>query len=73
MVWTADLDREKGSLAHMFRNAKRDSTTVVASNVPFADPFRCGAMTRRLVIYQCQTPSTTSEVLDLQVLVDRGL
>jgi hypothetical protein len=33
MAWTADLDREKGSLAHMFRNAKRDSTTVVAQQV----------------------------------------
>jgi hypothetical protein len=43
MVWTADLDREKGSLAHMFRNAKRDSTTGSGFERPLRRPvpLRC--------------------------------
>jgi len=49
-VWTADLDREKGSLAHMFRNAKRDSTTVVAQQV-FEPPLR------RPVPLRCDDPA----------------
>jgi hypothetical protein len=50
MAWTADLDREKGSLAHMFRNAKRDSTTVVAQQV-FEPPLR------RPVPLRCDDPA----------------